>query len=341
MEISNDNLKGLNIKELALDKNKFGALTFDTSYPLLEKLRSLFVEFDELDYKANLTKDEVNSIDSYRNQFLSYLKRLADFDPAQGPDFSRNIRDGFENEVKSFDSSMFKNVRNSFVYLRQEAALKSTDEKQLHEQKKASIQAEKEYKNLSEKLKKELDDLEKRKQQIETARGEVAATTLAVRFEKQAEEYEKDAKKWLSRRNIWLSFLISIISANVVLYFAIFFLNRAGVIKLTVDNIFTIQYAIAKIVFLSVISYGVTFASKHYGIDSNLAAINTHRRNVAQTLDDFLATNPDGETRSQMISQGVEAMFKHLPAGYLKREEHRDISLLYEVINKVLPSKNI
>ncbi|MFZ2151830.1 MAG: hypothetical protein WAV09_01835, partial [Minisyncoccia bacterium] len=87
-EIKPENLKVLEIKQVTLDKEKFGALTFDKTYPLLNELRRILVEFQELGYDTLLTKTEVADVDNQRKRLLTYVQRISDLNPVTDPTFN-------------------------------------------------------------------------------------------------------------------------------------------------------------------------------------------------------------------------------------------------------------
>lgn len=330
-----DQIKKFNIKGLALNKEKLGSLIFEKSHQRLEELRTLFLELIDLDHQKYLSKDEVEAINSRSQRFWDYLRRLEQFN-IELPN-AKQVHDSFENEVENFYHDTTKNLRTSLIYLRQEAARKSQDQQSLAEEQKAATKARKQYEELHQQLKNELESLQKQKGDVEAAHGEVATKYLAVQFDKQAKEYETAAGKWLSLRNKLYWLLIGIIGANFVAYLLLFILDKVWNVGLPPREIFTIEYGVVKLALLAVLSYGVGFASKNYNVSSHLSAVNKHRRNVAQTLDDFLATKPD--RKSEMLRQGTEAMFKHASIGYIRREEQKDNGPIYEIINKFLPNK--
>ena len=87
---------------------------------------------------------------------------------------------------------------------------------------------------------------------------------------------------------------------------------------------------------LSLLFYSLRFASQNYNIFSNLNAVTRHRKNVAQTLDDFLGTNPASEIKDAMIKQGTEAMFKHLPTGYIPKSETKQSDPIIEAVSNFI-----
>lgn len=317
-EINRESLNKLIIKTLALNKEKFGVLTFDESFPLLEKLQKLFIELDDLDYKNNLSQPEIVQIDQYVEQFLNHLKQLASFDLATG--FNKATHDGFENNIKSFYDLVFRNLRNFLVYLRQETALKSQDAKELQKQQKATIQAEKEYKILSDQLKQKLETLEKREREVEIKHGEVAAVVFGKHFEAQAKEYAQRAKDWEKKRTIFFTWLLIIIILNLSLYIYLFVSDKLNIWpNFPPNEIFTLEYGAVKLALLGIFSYAVGFASKNYSANSHLEIVNKHRKNTAETLRDFLSSQPEQQDRSVLVRSGADAMFRGSATGYVSK----------------------
>lgn len=336
-EITQESIKSLNIRELAL-KKEFGALVFNVSYPLLEKIKKIFVELEDFDYENQLTLPEVQEIINYKNRFVDYLKRLSIFDITQPT--PKDIHDNFENEIINFYDEFVKYSRPTLYYLKQEAADKSRDKKELQKQQREALQASTEYKKLLKNLKGQLKILEKRKREIESGHGVVASKILAQHFAKQANDYARTSQYWFNLGTIFYFIMGGIVIVNLVAYIIIFCGSKVGKIPLQTKDFFTLEYGIIWILLVTMLWYAIRFASRAYNIHSNLEAINKHRKNVAQTLDDYLATNPDADTRSEMIKQGTEAMFKHISSGYVSKGETKDIGPINEVVNTFLnPNK--
>jgi len=339
-EISVQTLSEIKIKQLALNSD-FGKLKFEKSFPYFQGLQALYKELDELDYKNNLLKSEFNEIDQSKNSYLVYLKRLQSFDI--GMVNSQQLHDSLENEIENFYNDTVRGFRLIKLALEDLAAKKSKNKQELQKQQKVALQAEKEYKELSDKLKVELESLKEQKAKIESTKGDVEATRFGKYFSTQAEEYKEQAQNsWLKNRNRVFKWLIGIIIANLILYLVLFItikLNWWPRIK--PDDFFTEQYGIVKIALIAVLFYSLSFYSKHYKINSNLAAVNKHRQNVADTLSGFLASNPDDkDMRVEMIKQGTNAMFKHIPLGYVNDKGDDEGGPVQEIINYVTKSKN-
>lgn len=311
-EIKVENLKKIEIKEIALDKDKFGAVTFDKAYPRLNELRKMLVEFDELGYRDLLAKDEVNDVDNNKGRLLGYVKRIYDLNPGTDPSFGMRVRDNLENEIEGFCNSATRQLRGNLVFLRQEAARKSKGGEELAEQQKAAAQAEQKYKELAIKLEGRLSQLEEKEEAVKAKRGEVAALTFGTHFENEAGEQERRARRWIIGAVTAFAFLLFVVFLNIYIYLNIYELPYHD------TKIFTPEYGVLKFALVLLLSYAVGFCSRQYNINSNLATTNNHRKNVAETVKDFYASGELEEIKTQIVSRGIEAMFKHLPVGYIR-----------------------
>lgn len=321
-QITVESLPKLDIKALALDKEKFGALSFDSSCPLLENLREIFVELDELNFPKKLTHPEGEKINALRQEFLNLVKQLAAFDPAIDSNFSGTVRDNYNQNVTNFYNSNFPGLRGPLTYLRQQAP-KELDTKKLQEAQKQAAKAKQDYDQLSKQLEAKLKSLEERKQQVEAKHGEIAAVTFGKHFESQAFEYDKASKIWLTRGMWAFGPLTLVITLNLIIYF----------FAPSLKYIFTVEYGVIKAGFLILLSYAVGFCSRQYSINSNLAAIEKHRKNVAETLIDFYSSIESEDVKAQVVQRGSDAMFKHLSSGYIKTP--RDEGPVQQIISGI------
>ena len=324
-------LKNFDIKGIALNREKFGDLIFEKSFPVLEKLRSIFVEFDELGYQAlgALPEDGVRNIRNLRDKFTQHLNRLKSFDMKEDGNF-KSTHDAFENEMTNFYQTAFHTLFPLLTYLRQEMLLKRDDQKDLQKLRKDAVQTKQEYEKLSADLKLEIENLRKEKQVVESKRGEIPSAFLGVQFDNQATEYSSLSKSWLRLRNIFFGALCLLALVNLFLYFTLLWMN------IDPKTIFTTSYLAIKIAVALVLIYGMSFASRNYNVNAHLTAVNTHRRNVAETMNRFLSTNPPEEDRAQIVRQGTEAMFKHMPVGYISKSEQKDGNAFAEIVNNVI-----
>jgi hypothetical protein len=252
-----------------------------------------------------------------------------------GQEASQTTHDNLEQEFINLYNDATAALRTHLVYLRQEVAVQSKDARVLQEEQKAASQARKQSEEILQQLKKDLEDIKKETKNVEEAKGERAATIFGKHFELQAEQYAKRATQWGGLRLKFFVALLTIIVGNFLVYFYLFVTDKAGWWpRFSPNELFTIEYGVVKIALLGVLFYAVNFASKNYSVSSNLEAVNSHRKNVAATLRDFLSsTNPNPEDRAQIVRSGAEAMFRQSSSGYIQRNEPKDEGTLREIIN--------
>ncbi len=327
-EITPENLKILEIKQVLLDKEKFGALTFDRAYLPLHELRKMFVEFQELDYASKLAPDEVQEVENYKNQLLDYVRRVHSIDPTTDPTFNTNVRENLENEIISFCQRVSKVLRNNLVYLRQELALRNQDQQSLAEEQKATVQARKQAEETLSQLQAKLEELTSREQQLENKSGEFGAKALGIHFGTETDNYSDVANKWFVASIVAYLFLVFIV-IGIGIYYSFF--HGGGWETLTW------QEGTAKLFLFAALWYGLTFITRNYNVNSHLAAVNRHRAAVAKTLEDFLASSPSAT--GEMLKNGTEAMFRHVAIGFITKAEKDSGNPLLEVVNKVVNPK--
>ncbi len=321
-EITRNNYKDIDINSLAHDP-RFGSLTFSQSADKLEKLRNWFKEFEELDFRNQVPENIANDIEQRINQLIENLNWLRVFDIATSLN-TKGEHDDYEVRITNFYNDVFNQlIINHLDFIRQEAALKSKDQKDLHKQQKEIIQLKKEYQDINKQLTDQLKKLSVKEQAVESKSGEVAATIFGKHFEAESKNYEKRADGWATKRDDYFKWLLIIIFANFGVYFYLFIAEKISwkyLPSFPPKELFTAEYGIAKLALLLILSYAVGFASKNYSINSHLATVNKHRKNVAETLKDFLNSKPEPSDRSELVRSGSDSMFRNSSTGYIKKD---------------------
>lgn len=339
MAIEIKSLKEANIKSLALN-TKFGDLKFEQAYPKLEEIKNWILEFTELNFEENLPNDKVRELNNHIEQYVQHLGWLKNFSISTSSN-PKSEHDVFENRINSFYQSFFENFVIKYLgYLKDQASAKSLDKKALEQQQKAAVQAEKRYQELAANLEQKIESLEKQKKDIESTSGEVAAAHFGKSFENQVIEYEKTSNDWLKQRSLYLKILFWILGVNIAFYIYLFLSTKVNLLPgFTPKEFFTVEYAVIKLALISLLFYALSFSSKHYNINSDLASTNKHRKNVADTYSLFLETSQNEDAKKEIAKQGAEAMFKHAPNGYTKSSDD-ERSFINEIINITKQNKD-
>jgi hypothetical protein len=323
-EITPENLKVLEIKQITLNTEKFGALVFEKAYPQLHEVRKQLVELEELEYATKLIPDEINNIGNLRKTLIGFLVKINNLDPKTDPSFNVNIRNNLEQEINGFYNHAVSYMRGFLVYLRQEATLKTEDQQSLAEdRKKASVTLKQAESTLSL-LQGKIEDLNKREKELQNTAGKVGAGALGIHFRTETEQYQKKADKWFV--GVIVGYVCIIVG---LLSVALYYHNKGW-------QTMSWQAGTAKLIFFLSLWYGLSFFIRNYNVNSHLAAVNRHRSAVAGTLEDFLAASP---RQQEMLKNATEAMFKHAPVGFITRAEKESGNPIFEIINKIAKSE--
>lgn len=314
-----EDLKSIDLRTLATNKD-LGRLNFASILGELEELRELFFELEELNFQERLTESESKSVEQHKERFIKLLNELRTFDIGQ-PD-SQQRHDQLEEQVRNHYSSTLQSLRGVLVYLRQEIALEGKDEKQLQEELKAASSARKQLEEELVAFRSEREAISAEKKRVESGKGELAATKLALHFESEVNNhYGERAEMW---------FWVVLASFAVLL---VFIFGVSGYYTFLGDwEQVSLQEGIAKILLFSALWYGLSFAIKNYNVNSHLVAVNRHRAAVARTLEDFLEAAP--KRQAEMLKNATEAMFNNAPIGFITKAEGESKDPLLEIVNK-------
>lgn len=323
------------VKKLALNKD-FGKLDFKDSLEHIEKLQYLFTELDELSYSSQLTPEESQEINSYKEQFVTLLNRLKNFDIGQSD--SQTIHTTLTQEFVNHRNSIEKTLRPYLTFLRQQAASDSQDTVELQRLQKGAAQTKQEYETLSKQLEQQLGKLAAQQHDIASKKGEVAAEVFGKHFELSAKDFTSAAEdRWFKFGRIAFIVLMSVVVVNFITYIVIFTGSKLGWWAMQTGDFFTWEYLAVKFTLLLLLSYLIGFSAKQYNINLQLAATNSHRKNVSETMKVFYESDVDDSAKSIIIQTGTEAMFKHLPVGYVTKTESRggEAGPVHQVINQL------
>lgn len=324
----------IDLGELAL-KAGFGSMKFEQSYPMIVKARDFFKELEDLGNEGNLTEEDLNNINSQKNTFAEHLAWLSNF-AIEMPN-AKQEHDDFEMKIKNFYNSLSISLRPIITYLRQETAVKTTDQKEIKKQIQEASKARSVYEELYKEYKNQIEVLQTEKENVEKSKGQVGATKFGKFFESQAEENNIKAKNWNKNRERFFEIILWIVSINFLVY--LYFLIGNNIPSSNImapKSFFTLEYAVVKFALLSILFYGLNFSSRNYNIESNLYTTNKHRQNVADTINSFLSTDQPVVVRSEIIKQGIRSMFEHTQNGYITKKGDKNNSYIHETINQFL-----
>lgn len=333
--ITKENALSVDVDIIAKDR-RFDELTFSNARKKIPKVQKWFVEANELGAAELLIPSDINIVNDLTTQLVGLLENLLTFEIRTTNDTALAEHNALEDRIDSFYNAVYQQLPMRILpFLRQETVRASTDVEELEKQRKGAAQAQRDYETLKEQISAELEEIRSRRSEVEQEQGELVAIALGRDFGNQATEYQTLAKKWLEKRDIWFRLLFIIIGGNVLLYLALLCIYSFDSLALSPEEVFTWQYAVAKVALLLLLSYAVGFSSRNYNINSGLAATNRHRKNVAEVLLNALSSSLSEDAKREIVPIAAVEMFKHLPVGYINREHQNDSGPILEVIKRV------
>lgn len=319
-----DSPRNIDLSSICLDA-RFGDLKFSNALPQLQKMQETMVELEDLDYKEHLTKSEINNIESLKSNLNSYINQIKNFNLTQGN--PQQTRNNIETQVNSYYENNFPQTRNSLTYLYQHSKLDQKTEKEL---KKTVANAKKLEKQLQDKL----DALSKDEEAIENKEGIVSSKFLSQEFEEQFSTHSAEAEdKWFS----WIqNFYIALAVSIVVAFIGYIVIRNVW----SEDPVLAIEWGVFTLLAISFLFFGLKFAVRNFNIHKNLASVNRHRRNVAQTFVNFLNSEKSSEeVKSVLLKDASSALFEHHSTGYLEQDNLKISTPVQEMVTKVVTDK--
>lgn len=339
-QINIDNYLSVDLQEVVRDQ-RFKDLNFNPLREKLSRIQKWFKELETYEYGTILSRVELQRIDSLRNDFIHQLQQLNTFEIRTTNDTKQYELDNETNRVESLYDEASQNLTRILTFLRQETASVSQDVDELQRQQKAAAEAEIRYREIYETLQEQLKQLQATKEEVAETKGEVTAITLGKHFEEQAFIYNTKSTGWLGQRNLYFWSLFIVILGNILLYiFLKVMYSLYEWPKANPENFFTLEYGIAKIAFLALLSYAISFASRNYNICAGLTATNLHRKNVAETLLNALGSPMKEDQKAALMNTAADAMFRHLPIGYIRKETQSDSGPIGEFFRRLSGSKD-
>lgn len=318
-----NSIRNINLEELCLDKDKFGPLVFLKALPPLKKMQGELSELEDYDYKSNLTVQEQNQIDSAQTQVLGYINQIKNF-TLENNSNPQVQRDNIEQSIESFYNSTFATyTRTPLIYLRQIFSSNSKTEKEfrnsLIESQKVVNELKKDLSAIRE-TKKQIDDETKK---VEAGQGIVGAAYLSKAFRRQVAENEEE----ISAQKKFLWFFNNNLQSKVRYSFTLLFALTVGLFLIYFYLIkdvagSKVEFGVFSSVLIASAFYYVRLVVREYNIKNHLKESNTHRANVAETLESFLkASGSDVETKNALLKEGSTAMFQSDASGYLNKDQ--------------------
>lgn len=320
-----DKIKSTDLDSLCLNEKKFGELTFEKSLHKLKQIQKTIFELENLGFEEYLTKNEINQVREGEKRFLDFLEKVENFNLSEDNPGSK--RDSIEHEIENYHNGQYVDqLRDKLTYLRQELRLLDKPEKELQETLSS-------VKKLEKQMKEKIDAIEKDQASIKKGEGIVSSLFLSQEFNAQFEIYQKEAdEKWfIWTRNFYIALFVSVIVLFII-YLTFIREREAQTV---------IEYGIFSASVIALTFLGFRFSVRNYNIYKNLAAINRQRRNVAETILNYLESDSSHEELQKiMIKDASKAMFEQHSTGYLDKDQMQVSTPIQEMVTKIITDKS-
>lgn len=314
-------LEELNIEELCLN-GKFGELKFDQSIKPLEIMRANLVELEQFSFRDRLSSSEIREIQQAMERFWELVNSILNFSIAQ--EHPQNAKNTIQSTIEHFYDRDFINLtRRSLMYLKQEAMLTSPSNQKM-------VDTTKQYEELVRRLDEMAQKVELNKQSVERNEGIVGSKYLSQIFRKQAKEYERDHShypKLIGGSIVTMTILVFVIG---ILYLCL---------KDESNNTLRIELGVLGAILIAVNYYVLRLFIRNSNSIKHLKETNTHRANVAETMESFLGASDDAETKEVLLKEAAQAMFRMETTGYLNKDQMEVNTPISEMVTNFIKEK--
>jgi hypothetical protein len=166
-------------------------------------------------------------------------------------------------------------------------------------------------------------------EKIKTAAAEAGVAQHSVHFREEATRHGKGARVWL-----FATITLGALGAIYSLWSFHYFLPTATPDKAEWWPHLT--YFTSRLLVLSVIFFGMAWASKNFRSQKHNEVVNRHRQNALRTFEAFVKAADDKQTKDAVLLQATKCIFEGQSSGYLSSEpEQMPSNTVIEVLRKV------
>lgn len=304
--------------EQLVQKQRLGdALNFEDALPSFTGLIELFADMKDLSF-SGVPDQVIAEIASLAVQTHNHFLAVVDFQPNQAnPSVAR---DKVMIVIKKHLERTYRAVAPHVAYAVKNQAPADSDRQQTR-----SIVGEME--GLRSRLFEVQAEAESTLTSIKDAAGETGIVKYATYFDQEATEHRRGAY-------IWMVAIMFVASATATL--AYFSLSLIVEVIAKDDLSASIQFAISKLVFFSVIYYILVLCVRNYKAHRHNHVVNRHRYNALRTFQAFASTASDEATKNAVLLRATEAVFDANLSGYLPRQgDQKHPPQIMELIRQV------
>ena len=321
-----DSLSQYNIEKELTNPDKFWPYKFEEILDIFQIMVKWVYNLESEDYRSwwNLFQQEINQIEWFRNNLISYFNQILNFKLEWNP---QSTKQTIVTSINSHYQNTFYIIDNIITKLKTKEFLNKPNSKEqqkvLSELKKELEAAKKTNKDISkinQELSESLDEVKKWTKEVSNIKTQTWSIQVAWFFKTQYEEHRKNSiwdeedKWWIWKRTKFYKWILCIIIFNIWLYIILWILKK-------LDLVFTPEYWVLMLSLLVILYFGLFFSTKNYYVEKDLEIENKNRTNIANTLDLFLSSQYRDEDKSIILQHAIRELFSDLKSNYTSNSD--------------------
>lgn len=282
-------------------------LNFESGLPVFKRTLDLFKDLSEsrLD---DLPYEMLNNLTALARQALNHFQSVQNFSTNQANPAS--VRDNLIQQIRDQWHNYYSAATPAIAYSRQ----LGTDFDRLEREARGVLS---EVQQIGTDARKDKDttlaEMKAAMEQIRRAAAEAGVAQHAIHFKEEAESHHKQSTRWL-----WAAVGFAVLTGAYAFY-ALEIQRHDIAANAPLGTV--VQLALAKIVIISILSYGLVFAARNYAASRHNLVINRHRQNALSTFETFVKAASDSQTKDAVLLQATQSIFSPQTSGYLRGEE--------------------
>jgi len=283
-------------------------LNFEAGLPVFRRTLGLFQDLsgsnlDEVPFET------LQQLTGLAKRALQHFQQVQSFTLQQHQANPISARDQFINQIRDQWQEYYGMITPVIAY----NAQRGTDFDRLEREARGALS---EVQQVATDARKDRDtilaEMKAGMEQIRRAAAEAGVAQHAIHFKEEAESHNNQSIRWL-RAAVGFAVL-----TGAYAFYALEVQRHDIVANAPLGSL--IQLALAKIVIISILSYGLVFSARNYAASRHNLVINRHRQNALSTFETFVKAASDPQTKDAVLIQATQSIFSPQTSGYLHGE---------------------
>ncbi len=317
-----EELAAVDPKALARTSDLSPDINFKDAVPHFEEMLDLCKQLSQRDI-SRLTVPQLTAITGACTKLSTLVQQVRDFD------LNQNTPGDVCKAIIVEVGSAYDDVMNPLLLPLAFTATQATDYAKIEREAKgyhATMKTEAE--KLSAFIESARGEAESALAAVKEQAAEAGVSTNAQIFVGDAQKHHDLAQGWL-KATIWMA-VGTFVAATAALVTA-FVYHPA-------DLAASIQYIVAKLLVLSILSLGVLWCARNYKSQKHNETLNKHRANALMTFRAFVEGTSDVRVKDAILMQAAQAAFSSRPTGFdAPEKDSQTINPVVEILGKTLP----